>query len=373
MKKSKICIAVILVLFSFFTLFSCQQPLPPQQIKNIIIMIGDGMGPDQEEAGRRYLGGDLIWDSFPYQGTLITNNFYGEVTDSAAAATALATGVKTTNSSIRRDRNGNVLKGIMQYAQEDGRKTGVVSSKFLYDATPASFSGSANTRGDYGTIMPLQISSGINLLIGEASGGYDSYQTQIDEAGYTYIKDGTLLNDNLDAEKILAPLPSIVPTATAENQIQLNTLTEFALNFLECEEGFVLMVEGGKIDERCHAADIEGTINELLAFNEAVKVVYEWAKDRDDTVIIVTADHETNGLYVYPDADSSNILDGTHISWFGGGGHTSTPVLYHSYGAKSNNVKELFDEILKLESDNTDIFKICKALLELEVNATENA
>lgn len=325
-------------------------------------MIGDGMGPQQEEAARRYLDGPLVWDSFPYQGTLVTNNYFGEVTDSAAAATALSTGVKTYNGSIKRDTEGNELKSIMEYAQEAGKRTGVITSKFLFDATPAAFSANAASRQHHDIIKVSQIESGIDLLIGEAGSGYDYYSTQIAEAGYRYITDAAVLNDYSDAEKIWAPLSSIVPDAESEGQTELAALAEFALDFLENEEGFVLMIEGGKIDDKCHQNDIEGAIAELLAFENTVKKVLDWAEDRDDTVIIVTADHEMGGLTVNPDADAANILEGAHIDW-STDGHTGTPVNYHAYGAFGKNVKKLFDEILLPECYNTEIFNICKALL----------
>ena len=375
MKKNKLCLLFAIILLSFLLLFSCQNN-NPQQIKNIIIMIGDGMGPEQEEAARIYSGEALAWDSFTYSGTVITNNVFGEVTDSAAAGTALSTGFKTSKWRIKRDKDGNDLFGIMDYAQEAGKRTGVITSKFLYDATPAAFSAYADKRQDYEVIKSSQIESGIDLLIGEAlksgEANYDAYQTEIIDAGYEYITDGNLLDDYSDVEKIFAPISSIVPEATEQNQFELESLVEFSLDFLDCEEGFVLMVEGGKIDDACHQMNIEKTLNELLAFHRAVNIVLEWAENRDDTIIIVTADHETGGLVLLPDVSADNILSGNYVVWDSSGAeapHTSTPVNYYIYGVRGANIIKLLEDLeisenSNTEIDNTDIFNICKTLLE---------
>lgn len=351
-KKFVSCFAVLAVaVFSLFVFTQNSAALNTVQlhgVKNVIIMIGDGMGPTHEEAGRIYSGRDLAWDSMPYSGISATESLSG-VTDSAAAGTAMSTGQIVPNGYVARSGPGQNLKTIMEYAQELGRKTGVITTAELYDATPAAFSAKANDRGEYEAIRAAQVQSGIDLLIGQKGDGYDTHAAALAANGYQYITQKSGLNQSaLSAEKIFAALPEIKP---AENQTanseELYNLVDFGLEFLENENGFVLMVEGAKIDKSSHQRDIQQMIYELMAFDKAVDLVLEWASQRDDTVVIVTADHETGGLQLSPNVIKSNITSGSYNTWNAWDGnpdhqtsHTAIPVNYYFYGPYCKYLKD---------------------------------
>lgn len=335
----------------------------PEGIKNIVIMIGDGMGPVHEESGRIFAGRDLAWDNMPYSGTSNTNSLSG-TTDSAAAGTAMSSGVRVHNGLIGRSGANKDLKTILEYAGELGKKTGVVTSCELYDATPAAFSAKANDRSQYETIKASQVQSGIDLLIGERGDGYDAYASQIAALGYEYITDkGDLDQSALSYDKIFAPLPAIKPEQEMiSGAEELYKLAQFSLEFLENDDGFVLMIEGAKIDKRSHQRSMAQMVYELMAFDKAVDAVLDWAEGRDDTIVIVTADHETGGLELLGGVNQSNILSGQYNVWNAWDGisshqasHTSTPVSYYVYGGQSAYMN---DSIII-----SDIFKIMYSFL----------
>lgn len=326
-------------------------------IKNIIIMIGDGMGMNQEEAARIYAQRPLSWDSMDFKGEMVTHSLTG-VTDSAAAATAMSTGVKVYNDVVQKDQTGNNLKGIMNYAQDLNKKTGIVVSETLAGATPAGFSARSMSRHNTNEIITSQIYSGIDLFIGEGTDTYLPYKNIMEEEGYTFISNkNAILNTG---GKFFAALPFINPEQS-KNQYsaELSDLTSMAINILSKEKnGFVLMVEGSKIDHMCHARLIDQTIYETLAFEKAVNVVLEWAKSRNDTLVIVTADHETGGLELLEGVNADNILNGEFISWIpepAVAPHTLANVNYYISGDLNSFMKSLIDI--------TDIFKIMRYYL----------
>jgi alkaline phosphatase len=393
-KLSLFILASLLLIFSVFTFVENNNTLAintlqPHGIKNIIVLIGDGMGPVHEEAGRIYSGKALAWDSLPYQGTSITNSLSG-VTDSAAAGTAMATGVLVSNGFISRDSVDHNLKGIMEYAIEAGKKTGVVTSAELYDATPAAYSAKANDRGNYDEIKASQVNSGIDLLIGESGSGYDSLSADMVNNGYTYITEKSGLNQSaLSYEKIFATLPAITPyeslTPSAE---ELYILADFALQYLENDNGFMLMIEGAKIDKKSHQMNIGQMIEELMAFNKAVETVLNWAENRNDTLVIVTADHECGGLELLNGVTQANIKSGLYCKWNSWdnnpehqASHTDTPVNYYIQGAYSDIMTEtiIITDIFKISHmylydinhyDEKDVFTPHKTEQNLKLNVT---
>lgn len=321
------------------------QPIP----KNIILLIGDGMGPNQVLAAqltRFPKGGELVMQTFPVKTHLQTNNVEGGVTDSAAAGTALATGVLTKNGFLSMDPDGRNLKTIAEAAREQGKAAGVVSTTQITNATPASFASHVKSRKENEEIAKQMVNSGLEVLFG---GGVEHFLHKSSEgserkddwdgiaaakaAGYQVA----LTYDEfakLSGPKAIASL-SNGGLKTKSPEPSLADLTRKAIQILsQNTKGFFLMVEGGQIDWAGHSNDLENNIYQTLQFDDAVSVAYEFAKSDGNTLLIVTADHETGGLEVTPTGD------GKFSHKWSTGGHTSARVPLFAYGPSSERFSD---------------------------------
>ncbi len=276
--------------------------------KNIILFIGDGMGVPQITAGRT-VKGELQLERFRELGLLITHSADSYLTDSAAGATALATGVKTYNGAIGVDMDKKPLKTVLEYAEQAGKATGLVSTSSITHATPASFAAHVDSRKKDNEIAESMSRSGVDVLIG---GGL----------GYFLPKSAkdSKRDDELDLLARLAKPEQVVRTAEAlraysgkdkliallatkhmgkadERPVTLAEMTRKAIDILsQDEDGFFLMVEGSQIDWGGHANDSEYIIMEMIDFDAAVGTGLDFAESNGETLVIVTADHETGGF-----------------------------------------------------------------------------
>lgn len=383
--------AISLLFLSLFSLSSCSNE---SGIKNVILFIGDGMGPNHVDAGGVYLGEPLcfdftndIWSYHAYANT-DSNSSKGHLlnqtltllrpevnstlvdsyaTDSAAAATAMATGQKVKNSRLSIDDNGNQLKTLVEIAKENGKKAGVVTSDTLTGATPSAFYAHTTSRDNVEEIFTDLASSPVDLVMGRTSSDYTenqaTYAPLFMNAGFDLVYDKIQFNDVGD--KVLGMFPTIGSESSAFVH-SLEELTTFSLNHLENDKGFFLMVEGAYIDKHSHNNKTEKTLEELKGFNDAVKAAQEWAKNRDDTIILVTADHETGGLYYdRENSTQDNIIN--NINWLTTN-HTRTRVDVAISGDISEFLKANENNINQLEGlpywDNTDIFSCCSMYLK---------
>lgn len=334
---------------------------PDYVVKNVIIMIGDGMGQNHIEATRRYLGVDkLNMEKLPYKGLVKTSSILqgGEerpITDSAAAATALATGFKTQNGMVgvrpdyaRSDidihlpENLLTLPNVTERAIATGRKTGIVATKNLSDATPAGFSAHVAARGQEAEIAKQQVYSGIDVMMGA---GYSQYYLPLTdellENGYQIATSYETLV-SLTSGKVYGGFNSI----NYDSIVNLEVMVEQSLKLLDNEDGFFAMFEGSKIDTYGHSNNIMGVINETRSFDNAVGIVMEYIEDNPDTLLIVTADHETGGLQ-----DNLDIEEGIiNYYKFTSTGHSDQEVFYFMYGHGA--------ETVPANIDNTDIAKL---------------
>lgn len=371
--KRKI-IALVLCLCTFCLLFSCGDKNSEKEngeIKNVILLIGDGMGPNQIIAGEMYKEEKLFMQTIEQCVKVNTNSYYGEVTDSAAAATALATGTLTANSVVGKDIDGNVLTTIVDIASAQGKRTGVVSTEELYGATPSGFSGHASTRGDKRSLMlSASSTSNVNLFAGY---GFTGYEAEFYDNGYEYIEEVDDISEST-SEKVIGCY-EISGTAKSMSKdstsVAFDGLISEVLEYLaKDEDGFFLMAEGAHIDHGGHNNDIMYMLEELLAFDDMVKYVVNWAEKRGDTLVMVTADHETGGLRLSGEVSYGTLLntnsygDYNNFAWTTTG-HTATEVNLYVYGAKIN-----FSKYSSLEEEgkikNTDIFQIAKAYITQE-------
>ncbi len=291
--------------------------------KYIFVMIGDGMGATQVAAVESYLsyqagklgGEQLTFTKFPVLGLCTTFSADRNITDSSASGTAIATGSKTDNGKLGVDPEGNELKSMAYTFKEQGYRIGIMSSVPANHATPASFYGHDMDRGDYYNIS-LQIpESGFDFIAGsgllqfngknndqepidkvlESKGydvcfGLDELAASTDEAGVVVVqpsqKNAEALNYEIDRD-------------TEFKEDRLGEVLAAAIDYLGDEKPFFIMCEGGEIDWAAHDNNMMTMTDAILRFDEAVKVAYDfYLEHKDETLIIVTADHETGGITI---------------------------------------------------------------------------
>ena len=310
-------VAVLLVIFLVSTVWA-------QQAKYVFYFIGDGMGVNQVNGTEMYLAEQegrigvkpLLFTTFPAGTMATTFSATNSVTDSSAAGTALATGEKTYNGAVSMDDDKNVLSTVAERAKKAGRKVGIATSVSVDHATPAAFYAHQPNRSRYYEIALDLPKAGFDFYAG--SGFLKPTTTAdkkeapnvfpiIEEAGYTIARGLDEYKEKAaDAKKMIliqkeGAEPSCLPYAIdhEEGDLTLPEITESAVSFLSKgnKKGFFLMVEGGKIDWACHSNDPVTVFEEVIDLDSAVRVAYEFYKKHPkETLIVVTADHETGGM-----------------------------------------------------------------------------
>lgn len=322
------------------------------EIKNIILMIGDGMGlPDvyaAMTASDRPLNIERC-NIIGLQKTFSSDNY---ITDSGAAGTALATGNKTKNGAIGVDSQGNRVKSILEIAEEHGLATGLVSTSSITDATPASFIAHQLSRTNYEAIALDFLKTDIDVFIG---GGYDDFRKRADKLNLLdslkfrgYEVDTSMSMVLKSTSRKLAGL-----TAPFNNPVRLkgrgDMLPESTSKAIEIlsknRKGFFLMVEGSEIDKVAHQNVADTLIDETLDFDKAVGVALDFAKNDGHTLVVITADHETGGVTIIGGDKKTHMVKLN----FSSKGHTAVPVPVYAYGAGAEKYMGIYD--------NTDIFK----------------
>ncbi len=282
-----------------------------------------------------------------------TTSANDEVTDSAAAGTAIATGSKTNNGSIGVDANNKPLESILKIAEKNGLSTGLVATSNITHATPAAFVASVEHRGQTDHIARQFLQTDIDVFIG---GGFNSFAKRKDNINYidsliaTNYSIATSLDDldKVHSGKLAGLLyPDHAPKMLEGRGDMLSKSTAKALELLSQNgSGFFLMVEGSQIDWGGHDNDINYIQSELLDFDKAVGIAIDFALQDPETLVIVTADHETGGLTLI----ESKTEKGKMVPAFSTGGHSGSPVGLYAFGKDA----EKFNGII----DNTDIFKL---------------
>ena len=318
-----------------------------------VLFIGDGMGENHIKNAEIYNGATTYISSLTTHGLVTTfSNSVVAPTDSAAAASALACGKKFDNKEVSR-HNGVDVKNISEYAKEKGLGVGIVTTDSLSGATPACFSSHANNRGDTSDIVSGQINSNVDLFLGAGKDTYANYKSQFESKGYTFASDYSALST--ENTKIVGSFESVPANEGSNAAPTLEMLTSFAIDFFETHfaSGYFLMIEGAHIDKKSHANEILPMIEYLTSFDNSVKYVANVFEPQNDTAIIVTADHETGGLKL------ATNKEGIKNSLYTRGGHSSKNVpFFAKFSANRESLITLPDKL-----DNTDIFKLCKALL----------
>ena len=319
-------------------------------------MIGDGMGVSQVYAGMTANKGSLYLEKSQFVGLSKTYSADRYITDSAAGGTAIATGTKTNNGAIGVDPDGNPVKSILEYAAENGLSTGVVASCAITHATPASFVAHQPKRGMQEEIAVDFFNSDITLFIG---GGKRYFNDRSDSVNLVpkLAEKGFQLAFTMEEIKELTTgrLAGLVadehPASYPERGEFLPESVESAINLLKGnDKGFFLMVEGSQIDWAGHGNDTEAVVNEMLDFDRAIKVAFDYADQDPNTLVVITADHETGGMALTGGDLSTGEVEGT----FATTGHTSVMVPVFAYGAGAEQFAGLYE--------NTEIFAKLLAL-----------
>lgn len=323
--------------------------------KNIILLIGDGMGYSQITAAE-YEFGPLVMTSLPHHGMTTTYASDSKVTDSASSATAFATGYKTNNGMIGMLPDGTPVQSIAHYANEIGKTTALMATSRITHATPASFAVHHEARGDEFIIAEKFVDSEIDMILGagwnwflpENEGGerQDSRNliTEMEEKGYVYINNDDDLGDMQGEEKVIAFLEGGDLPQAPERGDRFVNLARITLEELsQRENGFFLMIEGSQIDWAGHSNEADWMLAEMEDFDAVIEEVLDFARSDGNTLVVISADHETGGLTM-PAAE-----DGEFSHQFSTGGHTAQHVPVFGFGPDA--------EIFEGRYDNTDIAK----------------
>lgn len=372
MKKVFSFLLVLVLSFSMLFAFGCEKSNkgPKAPGHKVILFIGDGMGENHIANTELYYDIKLSFTSFETKTMVDTsslttlNNGYTP-TDSAAAATAMATGTRVLNDVVAMDAWGEPLPSITELAKQVGYGTGVVTSDDVTGATPAGFSGHSKKRTNSAAIMISQIQGTIDLLMG--SGSYSAYKDKMGEYGITNVTKYSELNYN--APRVFANFADVEPSNNTDDTPNLVQLTTFAINFMEKNfpDGYFLMIEGAKIDKKSHSNLILDMMENVVDFSNAI----EKAKTlvTGDYTFIVTADHETGALELAESAqeiDESITINSENkmvSSLYHSTNHSTANVPLYYYSTKGDVHSMLNNDVIL----NTNVFDLCCYLLEIEV------
>lgn len=308
-----------------------------QKPKNIILLIGDGMGLSEVSSLLYYGDKKSNFDRFSTIGLSKTSSFSDLITDSAAGATVFSAGIKTYNGAIGVDKDTIAVPTIVEHLSKRGISTGIVATSSIVHATPASFYAHVKYRYLYDEIATYAPDSGVNFFAGGGTKFFDKRKDSINllnkmkESGYNIITN-KLPTEVLSDKVAILLAENGMPKMSEGRGDFLPNATELALKTLSTnDKGFFLMVEGSQIDWGGHDNDADYLINEMLDFNKTVGVALDFAAKNGETLVIVTADHETGGFTLSSDKGDYNKINKT----FSTTGHSATmvPVFAEGPGA----------------------------------------
>jgi alkaline phosphatase len=307
------------------------------EVKNIILLIGDGNGLAQISSSMLANGGALTLTQFKSIGLLKTQSADDFTTDSAAAGTALAAGVKTNNRAIGVDSLGSPVKNLTELLHEKGFLSGVITTDEITGATPSAFYAHRTDRSDMDGIISDLYKSKISIVIG---GGSSSVAKGLNEIGFVIAE----LSDEIKTskEKRVAHFLSQkgVPSVLEGRGAVLAKATRNSLTFLDNKDKpFFLMIEGAQIDSYGHHNNVPGIVSEGIDFDRAITEAVKFADAKGNTLVIVTADHETSGFSI----PQGNLQTGMIEGDFTTEDHTAVMVPIFAYGPKSDEFQGVYD------------------------------
>lgn len=368
-----------LTAFVFLLIWSACQPtretvstIPTEEIRprNVILMIGDGMGLAQISSALYSNGNELALEKFPVVGFHKSHAGNDLITDSAAGATAFACGIKTYTGAIGVNMDTIPCKTLLEEAEERGLATGLVATSTIVHATPAAFAAHTSIRYNYEDIAADLLDLEIDLLIGGGKKYFDR-RTEDERDLYQELKDrGYFVSDYFkeQLDQIYFSSKRNIAYFTADTQPPAASLgrrylpyaANHAPRFLEArsEKGFFLLIEGSQIDWGGHSRNSEIVITETLDFDKAIDEVYNYARRDGNTLVIVTADHETGGLAINPGSE----IDELNLA-FTSNYHTATLVPVFAFGPGAEQFSGIYE--------NTDIHHKIRRLIGFDTPSAQ--
>ena len=332
---------------------------------NIILLIGDGMGLTQISAAMYSNNNRLALAKFPVIGFHKSHAANELITDSAAGGTAIACGIKTNNGNIGTDENGLATVSILEELDSMNFSTGMIVTSTIVHATPAAFAAHRARREMYEEIALDYLNANVDLLIG---GGRQYFQNrEMDDRNLVneFENKGYVVMDQLytTMNKIKWPLDKNLLYFTADKQPltvsggrdYLSFAVRQGVQYLEqkSNKGFFLLVEGSQIDWMNHANDGRGVVMETLDFDRAIWEAIQYANKKGNTLVLVTADHESGGMSIEADSRMNKLKFG-----FTTNGHTAAMIPVFAYGPGANLFRGIYE--------NTTIYHKMRAALGLK-------
>ncbi len=364
----------MIYLVLFVILFSCNSQIAkeetPPKAKNVILLIGDGTGLSQISSAFYFKETSPNYARFKYIGLINTSSSREDITDSAAGATAFASGVKTYNGAIGVADDSTKVKNLVEIVSPQHIKTGVISTSSIQHATPASFYAHVINRGFYEDIAADMVASDIDFFAG---GGTMFFNKR--EDGKNLLEELKAKGFGIDTSALgdfagikqyskmayLLAEEHMDPAAKGRADF-LPRATELGIKFLNKDadnSNFFIMIEGSQVDWGGHANDADYLISELIDFDDAIGKALDFAEKNGNTLVIVTADHETGGFTLSSTLkkteDGESYSDYNEITGtFSTDGHSATLIPVFAYGPGAEAFSGVYE--------NTEIFyKILEA------------
>ena len=326
-----------------------------RKIKNVIFMIGDGMSMEAVSVGWTLNGGHLNMDNFPVAGYSRTYCADKLITDSCAGGAALAGGEKTKYGYIGQDADGKPFYTLLHQAQAKGKKTGLVVTCRINDATPADFVCHSPDRHLEAEIAEQYVDSGVDFIVGGGRQFWDEREdgrnliSEMKARGYNFVEKREDLA-KVHSGKLLGLFAPLDMDPVLDRGPVLEDATMKAIELLDNKKGFFLMVEGSQIDDWAHRQKVGYMAEELFDFDKTIGKVLEWAEKDGHTLVVVTADHGTGGITLI----DGSLDDRTVNVHFSTKGHHGIVVPVFAWGPHAEDFggvmenAELSDRIRKL-------------------------
>ncbi len=371
MKKLLLLVALVAVGTSCCDSTACTTS--DDEVKNVIYMIGDGMG--LAHVSMLKIEGEYAptaFDRAENVALITTHSTNNRVTDSAAAGTALASGYKTRNRMIGMTPDSVAVESMMLKAKREGYATGLAYTCYLQHATPASFYATSSHRDSMNIITGCFVESGIDVALGGGrqfveeyyAGQGKDYKTELAALGYQVLHNQSEMASVVSGKVLGLFAEDNMPKMREGRGDYLLQATNKALEVLtnnvanEKKKGFLLMVEGSKIDYRSHDNDSEGILAEMRDFEKCVAAAMDYADTHPGTLVVVCADHETGGLSIPSQSPDFKKADSGINYRYTTKGHSGTMVPVYLYGAGAERINGVMD--------NTDLAKQIMAIMGWE-------
>ncbi|WP_225901792.1 alkaline phosphatase [Zobellia barbeyronii] len=323
-------------------------------IKNVILLIGDGNGLNQISSAILANGGELTLSQLKSIGFLKTQSSDDFTTDSAAAGTALATGTKTYNRAIGLNPERQPIENMPEFFSKHNFVSGIITTDHVTGATPASFFAHQKDRSDTELIANDLLKSNISLFIG---GGAEDFTFDWKKTDFTLLNNISEIGKN-QSDKVGHFLSEGgVPSVLEGRDNALAIATKNGIDFLNSKnKPFFLMVEAAQIDSNGHYNNVGGIVTEGIDFDRAITEAVKFSDASGNTLVVITADHETSGFSIPQGNLKESIIEGTFTTF----DHTATMVPIFAYGPQSQSFQGIYE--------NSDLFEKIKRALNLEGN-----